>query len=376
MILLMFELLILASGFNIITLFVVLFYKKQIPVPNANRLFAFMLFFMTLYSFSITVQFFSVTYRINGLLINYIHFENLLFLLITPTLYFFIRAILCNCFKIFNGKLVFHLLPFIPFLLYSIFFLELKPLSRVNILIENYTSNSSIYIILNSLLYLQVIIYLLLSLNLINKQLKKSRFISYNNIQYDIRWLRRYLIVNIVYTFISVPLYIYFRNEFCKIIITQVGMELQFIYFFFRWTLNIEGTLFKIHDIKNVREIESDKSTNQLDVLARYMNEDKLYLNEKCTIQFVAEKTGISVHQLSSLLNCVLNKSFNDYLNEFRVNEAKILLSNTDNKSTTIETIGLDCGFGSKSTFYRVFKKHTNQTPLEYLKHNNIKSDV
>jgi AraC-like DNA-binding protein len=57
------------------------------------------------------------------------------------------------------------------------------------------------------------------------------------------------------------------------------------------------------------------------------------------------------------------NYNFPDYINSLRVEKAKILLTDTDFKSYTILSIGLECGFNSKSTFYLAFKKFTNTTP-------------
>lgn len=69
---------------------------------------------------------------------------------------------------------------------------------------------------------------------------------------------------------------------------------------------------------------------------------------------------------LSVIINTIARKSFIDYLNEMRVDQAKTLLTDSDYENYTITSIGLESGFNSKSTFYTVFKKHTGLTPVNY----------
>jgi AraC-like DNA-binding protein len=69
------------------------------------------------------------------------------------------------------------------------------------------------------------------------------------------------------------------------------------------------------------------------------------------------------------LLNDNLGKSFALFINEYRIEEAKHLLK--ENNSFTLEAIGFEAGFSSKSTFYATFKKVTGQTPSEFKKQHS-----
>ncbi|NJN50097.1 MAG: AraC family transcriptional regulator [Polaribacter sp.] len=60
--------------------------------------------------------------------------------------------------------------------------------------------------------------------------------------------------------------------------------------------------------------------------------------------------------------------NFTDFINQFRVDFAKQMLGNKEFKNYTITAIGLEAGFNSKSSFYAIFKKFTNVTPLEFQK--------
>jgi len=96
------------------------------------------------------------------------------------------------------------------------------------------------------------------------------------------------------------------------------------------------------------------------------MDEDKLFLDSSLTIHSLANKLNSNNKYVSQLINNDLNKNFVMFVNEYRINEAKkSLLDDSDNK-LTIESIGYDSGFKSKTAFNRVFKQFTNQTPTQY----------
>ena len=78
----------------------------------------------------------------------------------------------------------------------------------------------------------------------------------------------------------------------------------------------------------------------------------------------VAKKLQISVHQLSQLLNDNAGKSFPLFINEYRIEKAQQML--TASQHLTLESIGYECGFNSKSTFYTSFKKIMGTTPAKY----------
>ncbi|WP_176223757.1 helix-turn-helix domain-containing protein [Marivirga sericea] len=97
----------------------------------------------------------------------------------------------------------------------------------------------------------------------------------------------------------------------------------------------------------------------------------KLFRNPNLKVSDIAKSLNISSHQLSQFLNDNLGKSFTLFINEYRIEEAKQLL--LSNKNYSIEAIGYDCGFNSKSTFFTTFKKITRTTPAKYKKEKSQK---
>jgi ligand-binding sensor domain-containing protein/AraC-like DNA-binding protein len=100
--------------------------------------------------------------------------------------------------------------------------------------------------------------------------------------------------------------------------------------------------------------------------LTRLMEVEKIYRDESISLQSLAEELSITHHQLSQLLNEKLNKSFSDYINTYRVEEAKKLLRDPKWADRKIISIAFEVGYNTKAAFYNVFKKYTNMTPTQY----------
>ncbi|MCL6267192.1 helix-turn-helix domain-containing protein [Flagellimonas myxillae] len=96
--------------------------------------------------------------------------------------------------------------------------------------------------------------------------------------------------------------------------------------------------------------------------------ENKYYLNPEITIKSLANLMQLNRNGLSHSINKGLDKNFNDFINELRVDEVKRILNNQTHTHLTLLGIGLESGFNSKASFNRAFKKFTGQTPSEYHK--------
>ena len=112
------------------------------------------------------------------------------------------------------------------------------------------------------------------------------------------------------------------------------------------------------------KRIDSTEAVILSEKLENIMSGKSLYKNPNLSLQDVSQEMNISSHQLSQFLNSNLNKNFTSFVNEFRINEACKII--TSNDKLTLESIGYDVGFNSKSTFFAAFKKHTGTTPLNY----------
>lgn len=114
------------------------------------------------------------------------------------------------------------------------------------------------------------------------------------------------------------------------------------------------------------KKIENDEAKHLMQSLQEVMQEREFYKNTNVKLKDISSALNISPHKLSQLLNDNLGKSFALFINEHRIEEAKQLL--VENNQYTLETIGFEAGFSSKSTFYVAFKKIVGLTPSEFKK--------
>ncbi|MEP7375901.1 MAG: helix-turn-helix transcriptional regulator [Chitinophagaceae bacterium] len=97
------------------------------------------------------------------------------------------------------------------------------------------------------------------------------------------------------------------------------------------------------------------------------MEKDKLYLNPALTVAIVADHTGVPTKFISAVLNQHLQKSFNEFVNEYRISAIRQRLVNGETRELTIAGLAYEGGFNSLPTFQRAFKSVTGQTPSEFL---------
>ncbi|TPN87744.1 helix-turn-helix domain-containing protein [Aquimarina algicola] len=96
------------------------------------------------------------------------------------------------------------------------------------------------------------------------------------------------------------------------------------------------------------------------------MKEAKIYRDSNLSLERISKKLNISSNYLSQLVNKLSGGNFSDYVNSFRIEDAKHKLKDPKFTQYTIISIGLESGFNSKSTFYTAFKKHTGVSPKQY----------
>jgi AraC-like DNA-binding protein len=101
------------------------------------------------------------------------------------------------------------------------------------------------------------------------------------------------------------------------------------------------------------------------------MENEKLFLKPKLSLNELAEILDINSKYLSQIINKKFNKSYTEYLNTYRIDYAKKELLLIKNTNLTIAAISEKCGFNSKSTFNDVFKKITKQTPTEFIRYHS-----
>lgn len=113
------------------------------------------------------------------------------------------------------------------------------------------------------------------------------------------------------------------------------------------------------------KDADPDKNPELKARLLQLMVTNKPYLKCDLRISELADSLSVQSYQLSQLINDEFKMNFFDFINRYRVEDAKRLFIE-GNHNYKILSIGYEVGFNSKATFNRVFKKFTGFTPSEY----------
>ena len=100
----------------------------------------------------------------------------------------------------------------------------------------------------------------------------------------------------------------------------------------------------------------------------KYMEEQKPYLNPDLNLADLAESLNMTRAQLSDVINSGFSKNFNDFVNHYRISAFKNALEQGKQEQLSLLGIAYECGFNSKATFNRVFKKLEKSSPSQYLR--------
>jgi AraC-like DNA-binding protein len=339
--------------------------------------FLFLLFIIDLIWYFIYLQ---------GLLPNFKFLNGIDYLVLYlygPILYLYVKAHFeSEKLKLTKKKLLFHFLPaIIIYFLMSPILLGNKTIDYLNSfklldykLFATYSLHSIFFDFI--LVYFHVILYLIFTVILIKKSISKNSFIIYERNSNHLDIIRI-----LFYTYLSFPiisLTIFILNPFVEINISTYDFSLILLVFhiFVISYIGYKNQNLLTNPIKllkkqssNLKNININKLRNNLDLL---INTDQIFLDKNLTLVSLSKVLNVTSHQLSEFLNSNKKKSFNDFINSYRINYAKKLLLNTENDIYTLDGISSKSGFKSLATFHRNFKKQTGTTPLKWLEKEKI----
>lgn len=112
-----------------------------------------------------------------------------------------------------------------------------------------------------------------------------------------------------------------------------------------------------------VAESELEKLKANLQIL---MIGEKPYLEPQLTLADLSKQLGLNQNVLSHVINQGFGKNFNDFINEYRVAEVKEKLNSQSAKNLSLLGVAFECGFNSKATFNRAFKKIAGVSPKDF----------
>lgn len=115
-------------------------------------------------------------------------------------------------------------------------------------------------------------------------------------------------------------------------------------------------------------KITEEECENLSKMIHDYFEKEKPYTRTDLKLVDLAQALNCSSHTLSFIFNQYLTKNYYDFINEYRIKEFKRLVSGTESSKYTLSALAEQCGFSSRASFFRSFKKLTGITPNEYIR--------
>lgn len=373
-------------------IFTILLFRRYLNTRNSSDVFLALILFITCYhQTSYIIGFLGWYDTFKSTKINYYLVP--LSLALAPLIYFYFKSI-TNPKSNFKKKCLLHFIPILVLVIIKLFILIYDANQ------EGFKETQNGYLVINFqwkyldpvvalFSMLQMLIYLVLSFQLLYTYREKITHFFSNTFKLELNWLHNFLIV---YTI----LYIYYSIQ---IVVNATIVDLSWIQEWWYYLLSglviiyigIKGFFTDLSKLKGIeigsfldqkknllhKEIKTIEVTNSKlneKVLVNkifiedYFKINKPFLEPDLTLVGLSKKLSISREELSETINKGFNLKFNDFINQYRVEEFKSKLSQGQNKQLSLLGIAYECGFNSKATFNRAFKKSTNKSPSEYLK--------
>ena len=294
-----------------------------------------------------------------------------------PLLYLYANSLISKDFNVGYARRL-HLLPLMGYFVFLVFAYYVQDLSTKTQIINLYLFDLQWHFVASDTVIKFIrLVYFLLALNLINKyreQLKQSRS-SIEDI--DLTWLKILVLGFSVVALVGVTL------SFAKVLTLFVEIDVVWLMFLglttYYATLLLVCSLlfFSALNISSVAEVKERAEKSHADYRAdpeyierveRLMAEQKPYLMSNITFDALSQQFDVPPRELSATLNGHFKKNFYEFINDYRIEEAKLRLVSDSHSEKTITDIFIEVGFNSKSVFNTFFKKKVGMTPSEYRK--------
>lgn len=284
------------------------------------------------------------------------------FPLIGPFLYLYIKSISIKDFQ-FRIMQLLHLLPFL-----LVFIIDISNRDNFPLSVNNRKFYLT-YCLAISAILIQFLIYIIISFSFAQKLLKSRTFEKSPKENTNPSLIRNIVIIISVLWLIYV---LYCIQTYFRVYLRTGIIEAVYYSLFSYWILYNELRDQKITAINNYLNrykssgLTIEDAIRYKSVLLDYMNKTELHKDHSISLGKLAKSLSMTPHALSQVINEQLSSNFNDFINSYRVEEAKKMLADPERKNFTIASIAYDSGFNTLSAFNVAFKKFTGVTPSQF----------
>lgn len=335
---------------------------------------------LTLFIFLLTCVFLQECFQILSLESIHLYWEegsNLLIFALSPVLY--LSAV---CFVNPQRRLLWkeylHFLPSVLYLILPFLMVSLVGLQNFQQFLQSNAADIDLTML--AILLCQIVLYILLSLLLIRRHRRNIALFASSTHQIDLAWLEHFLYGVVLLAllwagelfFPFLRTYVYFGYFVAVYYLAFFALHQKEIFPFSQKETNeivnlIEKGLFQKEKTRllDVNQLQGYKAQ-----LMELMNTEKPHLDQELSLPKLAKMMGLTSHELSFLLNEGFEENFYKFVNHYRVEVSKELLTNPRFSHFNMLGVAFEAGFNSKTAFNTVFKKITGQTPSGFRKKN------
>lgn len=332
----------------------------------------------------------------------YVPFQQLLF--IGPAIYFYTQCLLNPSFNI-NKKQWIHLLPGILYMGYRlvIFITDKMILNEYYFYADGRDKNLDNWYQLIG--FISMLFYFVLSL----RYYAVYKKVIYNTLSFadkwQFSWIKKYLLAFLLMQVCWLLFFLFYPNwgnfkekwwyyiSFSLLLyyigITGYSNNLQALVAFKMGAKNGEDIYLLEEDSSSIATSisvhEEDQENTAVALtpgvemwkqkIEHLILNEQLFQNPQLTLLHIAQKLNTNQTLVSKMVNQGFKKNFNDLINEYRVDAVIELLKKGAHQQQTLLGISIDCGFNSKTSFNRCFKKHKGISPKAYIEQLNLKQE-
>jgi len=284
-----------------------------------------------------------------------------------PLVYFYVKSIVNSHFRLKKS----HLLHFIPVLIQGTLYLFLS--------FKNYEYRHwyweevhlpYTYRVEFDGTFISMAIYLFFSIQLLREYQNWLKDHHSDHSTKKLNWLKMILVLMFVLCiqwFVEVILrdvyQVYYDYNYTPLILGLVTLVFAYRAFF----QEDQKEVVFINNKEETKTTEFQLDQELMGRIVKRMEEDRDFLDPKLSLKEFAVRCKLPQKTVSQYLNQGLQKTFHEYVNAYRIEEFKERVIKSEEKNRTLEGLAYDCGFNSKATFNRIFKKNTGLTPTAYV---------
>lgn len=269
-------------------------------------------------------------------------------------------------------KLLWHFVPFLVFCAFRFpFFItgknfELNPGLR-----------QVVFFIFQIALPLQTLVYWILSLTRLRYHKKNIQKVSSSTTKIDLSWLQSFLFVLLLIMICWFNLVFFNLSDLTQFTPVLYLLSVFFLAYFslqqkeiFDFNKADLQELANVIDQKkeNPKRLSEERMQKLKKQLQALMDIEKLYLDNELNLPKLARHLNATSNDTSFIINDLYKDNFYNYINKYRIEEAKKLLLSKKYNQLNILGIAYESGFNSKTTFNTTFKKYTGHSPRDFVK--------